>query len=102
MFASPEGGVPAPVAATHEGGDEGRKSARRSISARSREHCTKYVQFGNIFSLFHAVALFMSEHHKLIGVCGVSDKHDRRSWAPYSALWSLTHVLLLWTKNLAR
>ncbi|KAJ7285792.1 modular protein with glycoside hydrolase family 13 and glycosyltransferase family 5 domains [Mycena rebaudengoi] len=45
----------------------------------SKEHCTKYVQFGNTFNLLHACRL------KSVGVAG-------RSWARYPALWTLKHV----------
>ena len=46
----------------------------------SKEHCTKYVQFGNTFNLLHAAA------------AGVSDKYGKWSWARYPALWTLKHV----------
>lgn len=58
----------------------------------SKEHCTKYVQFGNTFNLLHAAASFISTHQKSIGVAGVSDKYGKRSWARYPALWTLKHV----------
>jgi len=58
----------------------------------SKEHCTKYVQFGNTFNLLHAAASFISVHQKSIGVAGVSDKYGKRSWARYPALWTLKHV----------
>ncbi|KAJ8584921.1 glycoside hydrolase family 13/glycosyltransferase family 5 protein [Rhizopogon salebrosus TDB-379] len=58
----------------------------------SKEHCTKYVQFGNTFNLLHAAASFVSVHQKSIGVAGVSDKYGKRSWARYPALWTLKHV----------
>ncbi|KNZ71786.1 Cell wall alpha-1,3-glucan synthase mok13 [Termitomyces sp. J132] len=58
----------------------------------SKEHCTKYVQFGNTFNLLHAAASFISNHQKSIGVAGVSDKYGKRSWARYPALWTLKHV----------
>ncbi|KZT09456.1 glycosyltransferase family 5 protein [Laetiporus sulphureus 93-53] len=58
----------------------------------SKEHCTKYVQFGNTFNLLHAGASFISVHQKSIGVAGVSDKYGKRSWARYPALWTLKHV----------
>ena len=58
----------------------------------NKEHCTKYVQFGNTFNLLHAAASFISVHQKSIGVAGVSDKYGKRSWARYPALWSLKHV----------
>ena len=58
----------------------------------SKEHCTKYVQFGNTFNLLHAAASFISVHQKSIGVAGVSDKYGKRSWARYPALWTLNHV----------
>ncbi|KAJ7219301.1 modular protein with glycoside hydrolase family 13 and glycosyltransferase family 5 domains, partial [Mycena pura] len=58
----------------------------------SKEHCTKYVQFGNTFNLLHAAASFISEHQKSVGVAGVSDKYGKRSWARYPALWTLKHV----------
>jgi len=58
----------------------------------SKEHCTKYVQFGNTFNLLHAAASFISEHQNSIGVAGVSDKYGKRSWARYPALWTLKHV----------
>jgi alpha-1,3-glucan synthase len=58
----------------------------------SKEHCTKYVQFGNTFNLLHAGASFISTHQKSIGVAGVSDKYGKRSWARYPALWTLKHV----------
>ncbi|EPT06178.1 hypothetical protein FOMPIDRAFT_68356 [Fomitopsis schrenkii] len=58
----------------------------------SKEHCTKYVQFGNTFNLLHAAASFISAHQKSIGVAGVSDKYGKRSWARYPALWTLKHV----------
>lgn len=57
-----------------------------------KEHCTKYVQFGNTFNLLHAAASFISVHQKSIGVAGVSDKYGKRSWARYPALWTLKHV----------
>ncbi|KAI0006163.1 glycoside hydrolase family 13/glycosyltransferase family 5 protein [Russula compacta] len=58
----------------------------------SKEHCTKYVQFGNTFNLLHAGASFISVHQKSVGVAGVSDKYGKRSWARYPALWTLKHV----------
>jgi alpha-1,3-glucan synthase len=58
----------------------------------SKEHCTKYVQFGNTFNLLHAAGSFISAHQKSIGVAGVSDKYGKRSWARYPALWTLKHV----------
>lgn len=58
----------------------------------SKEHCQKYVQFGNTFNLLHAAASFISNHQKSIGVAGVSDKYGKRSWARYPALWTLKHV----------
>ncbi|KAG2142801.1 uncharacterized protein EDB93DRAFT_1157751 [Suillus bovinus] len=58
----------------------------------SKEHCTKYVQFGNTFNLLHAAASFISVHQKSIGVAGVSDKYGKRSWVRYPALWTLKHV----------
>jgi alpha-1,3-glucan synthase len=58
----------------------------------SKEHCTKYVQFGNTFNLLHAAASFISVHQRSIGVAGVSDKYGKRSWARYPALWTLKHV----------
>jgi alpha-1,3-glucan synthase len=58
----------------------------------SKEHCQKYVQFGNTFNLLHAAASFISVHQKSIGVAGVSDKYGKRSWARYPALWTLKHV----------
>lgn len=58
----------------------------------NKEHCTKYVQFGNTFNLLHAAASFISVHQKSIGVAGVSDKYGKRSWARYPALWTLKHV----------
>jgi alpha-1,3-glucan synthase len=58
----------------------------------SKEHCTKYIQFGNTFNLLHAAASFISIHQKSIGVAGVSDKYGKRSWARYPALWTLKHV----------
>lgn len=58
----------------------------------SKEHCTKYVQFGNTFNLLHAAASFISVHQKSTGVAGVSDKYGKRSWARYPALWTLKHV----------
>lgn len=58
----------------------------------SKEHCTKYVQFGNTFNLLHAAASFVSAHQKSVGVAGVSDKYGKRSWARYPALWTLKHV----------
>ncbi|KAH7889233.1 glycoside hydrolase family 13/glycosyltransferase family 5 protein [Phlebopus sp. FC_14] len=58
----------------------------------SKEHCTKYVQFGNTFNLLHAAASFISVHQNSVGVAGVSDKYGKRSWARYPALWTLKHV----------
>jgi alpha-1,3-glucan synthase len=58
----------------------------------TKEHCTKYVQFGNTFNLLHAAASFISAHQKSVGVAGVSDKYGKRSWARYPALWTLKHV----------
>jgi alpha-1,3-glucan synthase len=58
----------------------------------SKEHCTKYVQFGNTFNLLHAAASYISVHQKSVGVAGVSDKYGKRSWARYPALWTLKHV----------
>ncbi|KIL69786.1 glycosyltransferase family 5 protein [Amanita muscaria Koide BX008] len=58
----------------------------------NKEHCTKYVQFGNTFNLLHAAASFISVHQKSVGVAGVSDKYGKRSWARYPALWTLKHV----------
>jgi alpha-1,3-glucan synthase len=58
----------------------------------SKEHCQKYVQFGNTFNLLHAAASFISNHQKSVGVAGVSDKYGKRSWARYPALWTLKHV----------
>ena len=37
----------------------------------SKEHCTKYVQFGNTSSLLHAAASFISDHQNSFGVAGV-------------------------------
>lgn len=58
----------------------------------TKEHCTKYIQFGNTFNLLHAAASFISVHQKSVGVAGVSDKYGKRSWARYPALWTLKHV----------
>ncbi|KAF9265419.1 glycoside hydrolase family 13/glycosyltransferase family 5 protein [Marasmius fiardii PR-910] len=58
----------------------------------SKEHCTKYVQFGNTFNLLHAAASFISVHQRSVGVAGVSEKYGKRSWARYPALWILKHV----------
>src|SRR6266478_770763 len=58
----------------------------------AKEHCTKYVQFGNTFNLLHAAASFISEHQNSICVAGVSDEYGKRSWARYPALWTLKHV----------
>ena len=58
----------------------------------SKEHCTKYVQFGNSFNLLHAASSFISVHQNSVGVAGVSDKYGKRSWARYPALWTLKHV----------
>jgi len=43
----------------------------------SKEHCTKYVQFGNTFNLLHAAASFISVHQNSVGVAGVSDKYGK-------------------------
>lgn len=58
----------------------------------SKDICTKYVQFGNVFNLLHAAASFISHHQKSIGVAGVSDKYGKRSWARYPALWTLKTI----------
>ncbi|KAF9642045.1 UDP-Glycosyltransferase/glycogen phosphorylase, partial [Thelephora ganbajun] len=58
----------------------------------SKEHCTKYIQFGNTFNLLHAAASFISVHQNSIGVADVSDKYGKRSWARYPALWTLKHI----------
>ena len=58
----------------------------------SKDHCRRYVQFGNTFNLLHAAASFISVHQRSIGVAGVSDKYGKRSWARYPALWTLKHV----------
>jgi alpha-1,3-glucan synthase len=58
----------------------------------SKEHCRKYVQFGNTFNLLHAAASYISVHQKSVGVAGVSDKYGKRSWARYPALWTLKHI----------
>ncbi|PCH41828.1 glycosyltransferase family 5 protein [Wolfiporia cocos MD-104 SS10] len=58
----------------------------------SKEHCIKYVQFGNTFSLLHAAASFISVHQKGVGVAGVSDKYGKCSWARYPALWMLKRI----------
>lgn len=58
----------------------------------SKEHCEKYVQFGNTFNLLHAAASYISVHQRSVGVAGVSDKYGKRSWARYPALWTLKHV----------
>lgn len=58
----------------------------------SKEICTKYVQFGNVFNLLHAAASFISHHQKSVGVAGVSDKYGKRSWARYPALWTLKTI----------
>jgi alpha-1,3-glucan synthase len=58
----------------------------------SREHCQKYVQFGNTFNLLQAAASFISVHQNSVGVAGVSDQYSKRSWARYPALWTLKHV----------
>ena len=52
----------------------------------SKEHCTKYVQFGNTFNRLHAAAFFISGLRKSIGVAGVSDNYGKRSGARYPAL----------------
>jgi alpha-1,3-glucan synthase len=57
-----------------------------------KDHCTKYVQFGNTFNLLHAAASFISVHQNSVGVAGVSDKYGKRSWARYPALWTLKSV----------
>jgi len=46
----------------------------------SKEHHTKYIQFGNTFNLLHATTPFISEHQDSVGVAGVSDKYGKRSW----------------------
>ncbi|KAI9612902.1 hypothetical protein KEM48_003978 [Puccinia striiformis f. sp. tritici PST-130] len=58
----------------------------------SKDVCTKYVQFGNVFNLLHAAASFISHHQKSVGVAGVSDKYGKRSWARYPALWTLKTI----------
>jgi len=58
----------------------------------SKEHCRKYVQFGNEFNLHHAAASYIRLHQKGVGVIGVSDKYGKRSWTRYPALWPLKHV----------
>ncbi|KAG1797120.1 uncharacterized protein HD556DRAFT_1535307 [Suillus plorans] len=58
----------------------------------SKEHCMKYVQFGNMFNLLHAAASFISVHQKSMGVAGVLDKYGKRSWVWYPALWTLEYV----------
>ncbi|KAJ7777588.1 modular protein with glycoside hydrolase family 13 and glycosyltransferase family 5 domains [Mycena maculata] len=58
----------------------------------SKEHCVKYVQFGNTFNLLHAGASYISIHQDSVGVAGVSEKYGKRSWARYPALWTLKHV----------
>ncbi|KAA1078201.1 Cell wall alpha-1,3-glucan synthase ags1 [Puccinia graminis f. sp. tritici] len=58
----------------------------------SKDICTKYVQFGNVFNLLHAAASFISHHQKSVGVAGVSDKYGKRSWARYPALWTLKTI----------
>ena len=58
----------------------------------SKEHCTKYVQFGNTFNLLHTATSLISEHRNSISVAGVSDKYSKHSWARYPALWTLKHV----------
>ena len=58
----------------------------------SKEHCTKYIQFGNMFNLLHMAASFISEHQNSIGVAGVLDKYSKYSWACYPALWTLKHI----------
>ena len=52
------------------------------------ENCTKYVQFGNTFNLFHAAASFVLVHqnHRC------RQRPDKRSWAQYPAFWTLKHV----------
>ena len=76
------------MATSYEGRDEGGVSAFNP----SKENCTKYVQFGNTFRSLHKTASFISEHQNSIGVAGVSDEYGKRSWARYSALWTLEHV----------
>ncbi|KAI9604229.1 hypothetical protein H4Q26_003843 [Puccinia striiformis f. sp. tritici PST-130] len=39
----------------------------------SKDVCTKYVQFGNVFNLLHAAASFISHHQKSVGVAGTID-----------------------------
>ncbi|PLW49252.1 hypothetical protein PCASD_02635 [Puccinia coronata f. sp. avenae] len=58
----------------------------------SKDICTRYVQFGNVFNLLHAAASFISHHQKSVGVAGVSDKYGKRSWARYPALWTLKTI----------
>ncbi|KAG0152207.1 hypothetical protein CROQUDRAFT_85940 [Cronartium quercuum f. sp. fusiforme G11] len=58
----------------------------------SKDICTKYVQFGNVFNLLHAAASFISHHQRSVGVAGVSDKYGKRSWARYPALWTLKTI----------
>ena len=58
----------------------------------SKEHCTKYVQFGNTFNLLHATTSFISDHQNSISVAGVLDKYGKRSWARYPTLWTLKHI----------
>lgn len=51
----------------------------------SKQHCRRYVQFGNTFNLLHAAASFISAHQKSVGVAGVSDKVS-----PKFCAWSRT------------
>ena len=55
----------------------------------SKEHCTKYDQFGNTFKLLHPATSFVSVHQNSVGVAGVSDKYGKRSWTRYPTLWTL-------------
>lgn len=52
----------------------------------------KYIQFGDVFNLLHAVATYLQTHQNGFGAVGVSKKYGKRSLARYPIFWGLKEI----------
>ncbi|EEB07932.1 alpha-1,3-glucan synthase Mok12 [Schizosaccharomyces japonicus yFS275] len=58
----------------------------------SESLCARYVQFGHIFNLLHAIISYVRIHQRGYGVVGVSKKYSKQSLSRYPIFWSLVNI----------
>lgn len=57
-----------------------------------KELAERYVQFGGVFNLLHAGAMYLKKYQRGFGAVGVSGKYGQRSKQRYPILWALPNV----------